>query len=289
MDTSVSVVTIVKNRTPQLEKLIEQLENSTLTPDELVVVWMASPSDYSLLTSDKFNIVHKFVAGDDLPIAQARNRGMAAVNSELIAYVAVDALISHDALMQGVRKWQPRTVVTSQPRQVSDEDFRKGYVHIMSQTRLHHINSKETHHGMLSHDSGCATLFFIHKEDFETTGGFDERYTGFGLNDEDFFSQCRELGFAITRLPSDTFVRANPNARCPLHHLLDFCCNAQQFRQKWGRYPRHQTLREYAMAGYINDDFETAGLHIQRLPDNPKKATGKQLQPVQQTRVTSAA
>ena len=154
---------------------------------------------------------------------------------------------------------------------------------------------------MLSHDSGRATLFFIHKEDFQTTGGFDERYTGFGLNDEDFFSQCRELGFALTRLPYDTFVRATPQARCPLHHFRDFCINAEQFRRKWGRYPEHPTLVEYALAGYINRDFEETGLRILQLPEDgseltiesqtdmaPEPEKGKE-QPILHTNIVSAA
>lgn len=289
MDDSVSVVTIVKNRTPQLQNLIEQLERSTLTPAELVVVWMAPPSDFSLLTSDKFNIVHKFAVSDALPIAYARNKGIEAATSPLVAYVAVDALLSNAALMQGKKKWQPRTVVTSQPRQVTDEDYRRGYAYIATKKHLHRITSKETHHGMLSHDSGRATLFFIHQEDFKTTGGFDERYTGFGLNDEDFFSQCRELGFALTRLPSDTFVRATPQARCPLHHLRDFCCNAEQFRRKWGRYPQHQTLTEFALAGYVNKDFEQNGLRILHLPEDGAEVSVADEQPAPQPRVVSAA
>ncbi|GGW90037.1 glycosyltransferase family 2 protein [Alteromonas halophila] len=292
MDNSVSVVTIVKNRTSQLRNLVKQLENSSLTPDELVVVWMAPPSDYSLMTSDKFTITHKFAVSESLPIARARNKGIEAASADIVAYVAVDALISKDALLKGVNSWKPRTVVTSQPRKVSDEDYRKGYAFISSQTRLHNVRSKETHHGMLSHDSGCATLFFIHQKDFTATGGFDQRYTGFGLNDEDFFSQCRELGLGFTRLNDDVFVRANPQARCPLHHLLDFCNNAEQFRRKWGRYPRHQTLTEFAMAGYINRDFEQSGLHIQQLPDTNAKTDEIEQQPSPQSlpaRMTTVA
>lgn len=289
MDDSVSVVTIVKNRTPQLQNLIEQLERSTLTPEELIVVWMAPPSEYSLMTSDKFNIVHKFAVTDELPIAHARNKGIEAATSQLITYVAVDALFSNDALMQGVKKWQPRTIVTSQPSQVTNEDYHRGFAYIATNKNLHRITSKETHHGVLSHDSSRATLFFIHKEDFKATGGFDERYTGFGLNDEDFFSQCRELGFALTHLPTATFVRAIPQARCPLHHLRDFCSNAEQFRRKWGRYPQHQTLTEYALAGYVNKDFEEKGLRILHLPEDGSAFHDAEEQPEPQARVVPAA
>ncbi len=290
MDNSVSVVTIVKNRIPQLKNLIKQLENSTLTPAELIIVWMTSPSEHSLLTSDKFKIVHKFAASEPLPIARARNRGIEAANSELVAYVAVDALFSQDALLQGVRAWKPGTIVTSQPRQVSEKEYRRGYANIASHLHLREVNVKETHNGMPSHDNGRATMFFIHKEDFERTGGFDQRYTGFGLNDEDFFSQCRELGIAFNRLPTEVFIRDTSRALCPIHHLLDFCCNAEQFRRKWGRYPRHQTLKEYADKGYVNADFRTRGLLVQHRPDQPAPLPEKPDQShLTKKRITSAA
>lgn len=43
-------------------------------------------------------------------------------------------------------------------------------------------------------------MFFINKIDFEKIGGFDEGYSGFGINDEDFFINCRILGFVIKEI-----------------------------------------------------------------------------------------
>ncbi len=67
MRSPISAVTIVKSRTEKLTNLITQLERCSPTPDELVIVWMAPPSDLSLVRSDKFDIVHKFVTQDALP------------------------------------------------------------------------------------------------------------------------------------------------------------------------------------------------------------------------------
>ena len=74
MRSPVSAVTIVKSRTEKLCNLISQLEQCSPTPDELVIVWMAPPSDLSLIQSEKFDIVHKFTTQEELPIAKARNR-----------------------------------------------------------------------------------------------------------------------------------------------------------------------------------------------------------------------
>ena len=93
MHSPVSVVTIVKSRTEKLCRLIEQLESCNPLPDELVIVWMCSPSTLSLAKSEKFNIVHKFVANGALPIARARNRGLQEAKSNLLAYLNVDAIL----------------------------------------------------------------------------------------------------------------------------------------------------------------------------------------------------
>ena len=77
MRSPISAVTIVKSRTEKLANLITQLEQCSPTPDELVIVWMAPPSDLSLVRSDKFNIVHKFVTQDSESAQQGYVSGQA--------------------------------------------------------------------------------------------------------------------------------------------------------------------------------------------------------------------
>lgn len=285
MHMPVSVVTIVKNRTDKLCRLISQLEAGTDKTSELIVVWMAPPSELSLMKSDHFDIVHKFTTQQTLPIARARNKGMLAATYDTILYVNVEAIVAPTLVGDGVRKLASNSIVFTSVKCVPEDLCRSSYnqlkrSHIALSTGDRSSNddmtflenvignqqNQEINYGKFSNDSICSTVFFIRKTDFEKTGGFDESYTGFGLNDEDFFTTCRHLRLQLVQLETVTFVPERLTYRCPLNHLLDFVSNAQRFHHKWGFYPCNAVLKRYAALGYINNDFETQGLHVKHLP-----------------------
>lgn len=286
MHSPVSVVTIVKSRTEKLCRLIEQLESCNPLPDELVIVWMCSPSTLSLAKSEKFNIVHKFVANGALPIARARNRGLQEAKSNLLAYINVDAVVDKNFIAKGMNAWCPGSVVYTKVTFVPESQWTFPYdtlCHIKSQALPDEDNNEipsrqqEDDHGKFSDDSICSTVFFISKTDFKKTGGFDEGYDGFGLNDEDFFTNCRSLGFSLNQIEMQTFAPERPNYRCPINHLLDFVRNAERYHAKWGVNPCIDVLNAYAEAGYINKDFETAGIHVLQLPKREKPSPEKEV------------
>ena len=290
MRSPISAVTIVKNRTEKLCNLISQLEQCSPTPDELVIVWMAPPSDLSLMRSDKFDIVHKFTTQQALPIAKARNKGVLAAKHQNLAYLNVDAVISPTLFKDGLLALKDKTVIFTSVVFLPSERCEKPYARIVKDERqIGYLSSsdetlpnddnneipsrdKESTHGKLSDDSICSTVFFIRKTDFQKTGGFDEGYAGFGLNDEDFFTNCRALGFSLEQLPTRTFAPHRPNYQCPVHHLLDFVNNAQRFYSKWGYYPCVNVLFAYANEGYINADFEEKGIKVKQLPEENESA-----------------
>ena len=284
MRSPISAVTIVKSRTEKLTNLITQLEQCSPTPDELVIVWMAPPSDLSLVRSDKFDIVHKFVTQDALPIAKARNKGMSAAKHANLVYLNVDAVIAPSLFRDGLLALRDNTVVITSVvflpnercckpyRQISKDEKEIGYLASNDDTLPEDDNNEipsrdqEINHGKFSDDSICSTVFFIRKADFQKTGGFDEDYAGFGLNDEDFFTHCRSLGFSLEQLPTRTFAPHRPNYQCPINHLLDFVHNAQRFHSKWGFYPCTDVLNAYADEGFINADYEQNGIKVKQLP-----------------------
>ena len=275
MHSPVSVVTIVKNRTEKLCRLIEQLESCNPLPDELVIVWMRPPSTLSLAKSEKFNIVHKFVANAELPIAKARNKGLREASNNLLAYINVDAVVDENFIAQGMNAWRPNSVVFTNVAFVSESQWvlphntlcRIRNQELREASRDALSRQQEQDSGAFSDDSIRSTVFFISKLDFKKTGGFDEGYEGFGLNDEDFFTNCRSLGFLLNQIDVQTFAPERPNYRCPINHFLDFVRNAERFHAKWGVNPCNDVLNAYADAGYINKDFEDTGISILQLPN----------------------
>jgi hypothetical protein len=275
MHSPVSVVTIVKNRTEKLCRLIEQLESCNPLPDELVIVWMRPPSTHSLAKSEKFNIVHKFVANAELPIAKARNKGLREASNNLLAYINVDAVVDENFIAQGMNAWRPNSVIFTDVAFVSESQWvlphntlcRMRNQELREASRDALSRQQEQDSGAFSDDSIRSTVFFISKLDFKKTGGFDEGYEGFGLNDEDFFTNCRSLGFLLNQIDLQTFAPERPNYRCPINHFLDFVRNAERFHAKWGVNPCNDVLNAYADAGYINKDFEDTGISILQLPN----------------------
>ena len=304
MHLPVSVVTIVKSRTEKLCHLIEQLEHCHPSPAELVIVWMSSPSELSLIRSEKFDIVHKFVNQDDLPIARARNKGLLEAKHDTLVYMNVDAICAPNFIEAGLREWSQHSVLHTKVKMIDAECWHLDHnlisASMSSESTLTDSDANDTpkkdtpsedgpsednneiphrdqitikqedHHGKFSHDSICSTVFFINKTDFEKTGGFDEGYSGFGINDEDFFTNCRTLGFAIKEIPQITFLPERPNYQCPVNHLLDFVKNAERYYSKWGKYPRPDVLDAYAEAGYINQDYIENGIQVLQLPNASK-------------------
>lgn len=340
MSAPVSVITIVKNRTDKLCNLITQLEACCPTPDELLIVWMTPPSDLSLITNDKFNIEHKFVNQDELPIAKARNKGMFDAKNDVLVYVGVDSIFSSSCFQEGLSALAPSSIVTAPIQSIpitshnypyhqlinakSDTSVNDAISVTQANDTLHFdalhdaqrhndlsintflpnsglpknvwqkntelldkqlLNKKDDNHGKFSHHSTASAMFFIRKADFEKTGGFDETYDGYGLNDEDFFTQCSKIGLSLIEHPSIVFSPARDLNRCPVNHLLDFAHNAQLFYEKWGFYPRKDILCAYADKGLINKDFEHRGIRVTRLPNEEEMMESeKALEPVDKSK-----
>ena len=137
MRSPISAVTIVKSRTEKLTNLITQLEQCSPTPDELVIVWMAPPSDLSLVRSDKFDIVHKFVTQDALPIAKARNKGMSAAKHANLVYLNVDAVIAPSLFRDGLLALRDNTVVFTSVVFLPNERCCKPYQQISKDESIH--------------------------------------------------------------------------------------------------------------------------------------------------------
>lgn len=258
----VSLVTIVKRSTGQLRKLISHLERCDPLPEELIVVWMDPPTEDSLAVSQRFKIVHKFLNSyESWPIAKARNKGIRVAANPIVGYLSVDALPARSFIEDHGKLCSPGSIVVSE-----------SYYEMAAETLQN--DSESASESPSVEKSGTefldlndfATLFFIHQEDFKKVGGFDERFHGFGINDEDFFTQCFQTGVELKRASSQTPYQQRAKYDCPLNHLLDYSRNAQLFCDKWGFFPNKNVLSEYVKYGCINADFEQVGIKIKRLP-----------------------
>lgn len=254
-----SVVTIVKNRVEQLHHLIANLENASCKPDELVVVWMAPPSDNSLIKSAHFSIQHCFETSDALPIPRARNKGFRNAQNERIVYMDVDCVSHPDLLGELQKNWESDTLFSCtlvERDKVPDPNDMSFF-----QKQAKGLRAEPT-----SMDAFRSSFFALEKANFIQLGGFDEEYEGFGIGDIDFATRCARAGVRMLKIPLTTYTLYRANYQYPLHHLLDIVRNANIYRKKWGHFPATEWLSAFAANGYISRDYENDRLIVTKLP-----------------------
>ena len=266
MHPSVSVVTIVKNRIDQLINLVSSIEQADQKPDELIVVWMTSPCPTSLLTSPCFSIRHKFMTHDVLPITKARNKGFLACMHEHIIYMDVDCLCPHNFFTHVVEAMRPGRVVTSQILYLCHTPKTFNYSALQKEAQCR-PDEDYCFRQDDPHFSGFNTYWFaILLRDFIKIGCFDEQYEGFGVSDVDFTTRCKQADMSLYILPDKVLHQFHPRLDPPINHLSDIVNNAQRYRNIWGTYPLKEWLHAFAQNGLINQDYDTRGLKVRRLP-----------------------
>ena len=225
--------------------------------------WCKKCASNDLLTSDKFHIVHKFVCGEALPIARARNRGFAACESNTVVYVDVDCLVSPTLLESLMTVSGPCKVITT------DVAFLPTVPEQVDYPSLARLASRPSAEIVEKEEAFIAfhtRLFAIQKQDFDELNGFDEQFTGYGVSDADFAARCKAAGYSLLRVDDGVLHQFHPRFEPPVNHLFDIVNNAAPYKERWGAYPFSHYLEQFAKDGWINDDYTQSGPRIRRIP-----------------------
>lgn len=285
MRKAISTVTLIRSDKDKLSQLVKQLEQCSVLPEELVVVWLISPNALSLLKSKHFNIVHKFIANDELAVAKALNRGINATTHTDIAYIDVNSVFPTDLFQYGQDALLNHNVAythdISSHINVGDEaaTLRTHLSLITTGESTAHAPKlkvgaepvfnkiKDIYYGKPNDHRHRFAVFFISKADFEKTRGFDEAFTGVELIIEDFIAKCYQSGLSFVSLPIFTITALSPVAGNKQVHFFNMVMNTKRFYHKWGHYPNKALLKRYAEAGIINKCFEDEGILFTCQPD----------------------
>ena len=90
--TTLSALTLVRNRQAHLDRLVEGLSLSATPPDELVVIDMSDAP--VTLPPLSFPVRIERLAGDALPLAAARNLAAALASGDNLLFLDVDCIVS---------------------------------------------------------------------------------------------------------------------------------------------------------------------------------------------------
>ena len=267
--TSLSALTMVRNRQAHLDRLVEGLTLSASPPDELIVIDMSDAP--VTLPPLSFPVRVERLAGDALPLAAARNLAAALASGDNLLFLDVDCIVSssvcsrmqallaeHDAVVCPEVLYLPAGAV--RPGPLSETGLRAA-------GRPHPVRRFPQEGESLERNPGLfwSLAFALRRSTFHRLGGFDETYVGYGAEDTD-------LGFRITRegLPllfaggAPVFHQHHEGYDPPLQHFRALIANAKRFHAAWSVWPMDGWLRAMADIGLI--DWSSDGLTIRRDP-----------------------
>jgi GT2 family glycosyltransferase len=253
---TLSVLTIVCNRTGHLAKLIEGLERSTLLPAELIVVDMGSTPPVAVPDTVFPIEIHRFAA-ERLPLAASRNLAARHAASERLLFLDVDCIPMaglvekmSDALAEYA------ALICAEVLYLGPEDARGSWTEEELKRRATpHPARPFPASGIRREDNAglfWSLAFGIEKSRFSTLGGFDEAFTGYGAEDTDFGFRVQAAGAPLLFMGgAGAFHQHHASEDPPLCHFDDIIRNARLFHARWNFWPMEGWLTAFAERGLV--------------------------------------
>jgi GT2 family glycosyltransferase len=260
MTTGASVLTIVRNRAVHLAQLVEGLRRSATPPAELVVVDMSD--EPVVVTDTPFPVSIVRLDGGGLPLARARNLAARAASGDRLIFLDVDCIPLGACLtrLDAVLATED-ALLCADVRYLGPGDADPGWseASLLACGRAHPVRAfpadgvrREPNPGLF-----WSLAFAIRRDRFESLGGFDEAFVGYGAEDTDFGFRAAEAGLPLLFVGGAVACHQHhAGHQPPVQHLDDILRNATLFHARWGRWP---------MEGWL-DAFDAMGL-ILRTPD----------------------
>lgn len=278
---TVSVVTLAKGRPAHLRNVLLGLERQSRPPAEFIVAVMQdAPYD---LPEVPFPVRQILVPGRELPLAAARNRGVAAASGDVVAFLDVDCIPAPDFVTDYARALDELDgllmgEVLHLPERATVGPW--DYDGLDAVAERHSDRRGPPAAGIeICHDYRCfwSLNFAIRRATFAATGGFDERYVGYGGEDTDFGKILDTQGIPIAWMKgARAYHQYHPHHMPPVHHLDSVVRNAELFEAKWGYRTMGHWLYAFKVMGLI-DDTPDRPITILRRPDADDLAlTGQQ-------------
>ncbi len=278
---SVSVATLARGRPEHLHNVVLGLDQQAEAPVELIVAVMQDqPYD---LPATRFPVHQIMIRDNRLPLAAARNAAARTATGEALVFLDMDCiptpalvgdyaqkLAELDGLLMGEVLYLPGGATLDGWR--CDELAAIAVKH--SDRRGPPAEGVE-----LCNDYRCfwSLNFAMRRETFLQSGGFDERYYGYGGEDTDFGKALDRKGIPIAWMKGGlAYHQYHRHHMPPVHHLDSVVRNAQLFESKWGYRTMGHWLHAFRLMGLV-DDAPGKPIRILRRPDADDLAlTGQQ-------------
>ncbi|WP_299309522.1 galactosyltransferase-related protein [uncultured Croceicoccus sp.] len=255
----ISICTLASGRAAHLRNLVLGLMESERAPDELIVaVLQDAPYD---LPAASFPVTQIVLGSDGVPLSLGRNTAAGGASGDLLIFLDVDcvphpALVGdyakvardHGGVLMGEVGYLPRGATAN------GVDFAH-----FERVAVRHSERPGPPEAAVGpcRDYRCfwSLNFAISAADFARTGGFDERYTGYGGEDTDFGRVVAACGLPLQWVRgAKAYHQYHPHHMPPVHHLDSVMANAHRFAEKWGEPTMQHWMRAFTLMGLTRRD-----------------------------------
>jgi N-acetylglucosaminyl-diphospho-decaprenol L-rhamnosyltransferase len=274
VSSGIAVVTIVAGRREHLAHQLLGLRRQSRLADHLVIVRM-DQLDVEVKGDPAGRVTVVDLPADPahtgrLPLAAARNRGIAASGAETVVMLDVDcipgadlvasyqrAARSVDGLIAGTLRYLGPDGVTGPGWTESG---------LWENSRPHPARPQVASGGLVRddrHELAWTTSLALRRESFDRVGGFDERFTGYGGEDTDFAVRAAAAGVGVWWSgDAVAYHQYHATQSPPVQHLDDIIRNASLFEQLHGWFPMRGWLDAFAERELIDFDPDAGVLNL---------------------------
>ncbi|MFW6413055.1 MAG: glycosyltransferase family 2 protein [Oceanicaulis sp.] len=275
---SAAVLSLVRGRERHLANMLAGLACQTRPADETVVAYM---QDDPPAVSAPLPVRFVPAPGEPMPLAAARNRAARASGADVLIFLDVDC-VPHDGLVEAFcAAVEPGRVVMGDARYLSETDDASGAFETLWAGAKRHPARPAPEDGearpLSSMNELWSLCFALPRDLFETAGGFDEAFTGYGGEETDFAARLDALGAKLWFAPQARAVHQWHAVDIPpLKHFDAIIANARRFRDKHGRWCMEYWLGQFAAAGYVDWREDAERLEVLRRPTRAERDAARQ-------------
>jgi glycosyltransferase involved in cell wall biosynthesis len=249
----ISVVTITRNRQNHLFNLMRGLHYSTTAISELIVVVMGGedPAQYAAIqqATFSFQIKYYYLNQEGLPLARARNCGLEQASSDFIIFLDVDCIPSSHMVHGYLHTYDlfPNAILMGQVNYLPEGYVVHNFRDLDQSQGLPHPGRNYREIAVIEDYNLFWSLAFAGKKKlFQTIGGFDEAFHGYGAEDTDFSYMAHLNNIPLIACPEALcFHQYHDSFSPPLNHFRDIVKNAEVFYKKWQKWPMQAWLDEF--------------------------------------------
>jgi len=249
-----SVIIPHSNRKNNLFNTLLGLNRQSVVPTEVLVVDF--DLDLEFTTDYKFDlrIISYTKSWKHLPVAAARNLGVIHSKYDHLIFLDVDC-IPNPSFIEHLTNIEPnrKALVMAEPHYLTKPIDNQWTFEELESLSIPHHKRPEIKEMILEKNYALfwSLCFHLSKSTFELLEGFDENYTGYGIEDTDFAFKTERQNIPFYLHPTHVFHQQHQLYRPPLNQLEAIVDNCNVFFEKWRTWPVPKILNAFTDMGYI--------------------------------------